>query len=183
MGNKRGAVVWPLPSKWHHSAVTELCTLVGASTPTAGLHPGEFDCRWGDMNCIARRLEYGQAPLLEFRFWQSDVLEKLSRGTFSLEADPLFPLACSFRDACEQLEVAAAFVRVRLVQDEASTIEQFVRDAEAGDIDALCDEMHAAVFVSDRLGAFPFERLSERECMDTPSGMILFAGRDEGRWY
>ena len=40
-----------------------------------------------------------------------------------------------------------------------------------------------SLFVSDQLGPFPFERLAERECMDTPTGMILFAGRDEGRWY
>ena len=183
MGNKRGAVVWLLPTEQCERTVTELCSIVQASEPKAGLHTGELDCRWADMQCIARRLEYAQGVVLELRFWQSDVLEKLVPVGFALEEDPLLPLANGFRDGCERLGVAAAFVRVRLAVDESVVIDNFLRDVEAGHIDALCDEMHAALCVSDQLGPFPFERLAERECMDTPTGMILFAGRDEGRWY
>lgn len=183
MGGKRAAVYWLLPPAIRDLALTELCPMVGASELAVGLRPGECDCRWSGMRCIARRRESAGAELLELQFWQSEVLQQLTLGGVSLEEDPLLPMAHSFRDACERLAVDAAFIRVRLSHREPALLETFVRDVAVADINALCDELHAALFVADGLGDFPFERLVERECLDTPSGMILFAGRDEGRWY
>ncbi|MCP2728754.1 hypothetical protein [Limnofasciculus baicalensis] len=102
-----------------------------------------------------------------------------------ITSDPTLPIALVFKQACENLLPEAAFIATHIYDSELDWILDREWMILAKDATALADERFGLLYLNEEISQYWIHhpQRDERDNLPVASGKLVFAGRDDLRWF
>jgi len=181
---KRLAAVFFIPHQRTKASLMELLEKADATQISPATDNTQMvDCVWAGWNCKGYAEDLSDYRVLYIYFWQSDFLANLGDNIKPIEQDGLYKLVKTFESTCTKLVPEVAFIITHLWQANIDFVRNRERMIRTKDTEGLLSEYFGALYIEDEICKFITRDLQNRDTLKTNSGVIIFAGKDDSRWF